>query len=369
MALFRRPGSPFFWFKFVIDGRVIRESTKTADRKLAKRIYEDERARYIRREKLGEIEDLRLKDLLDAYLRDYSAVNKRSHKSDCEMSRVLLDFYGENAMASQVTPQSLERFKAHRLAKKVGRHTLSRGTVNRDLNFVSGVFSKGMDWRLVPANPAKGVARFDVRDRARVRYLTQEEEGRLLAVLRRYPLAYRITLIALRSGLRLGEIMRLQWEDLDAATGQIVVRTSKSGKPRYVPCHPDLAELFRAMPRLGPYIVADDAPRIKHRSRGWHALQIGHGKPLSIFGKWRNDFNLALDLAGIRDFRFHDTRHSFASNLVQRGVSLQVVAELLGHSSLSMSQRYAHLSHESKAAAVALLPSAQASARVPAAVS
>lgn len=363
MGLYRRPDSRLWQYKFSVDGRTIVASAKTEDRKLARAIFEQERAKYVRREKLGDIPDLRLKELIDTYLRDFSAGNKKSYKDDCGMAATVVAFYGENAMASEVTPQSLERFKAARLSKRVGDHGLSRSTVNRDLNFVSGVFAKGLEWRLVPSNPAKGVRRYKVHDKNRVRYLTPDEEKRLLAVLERFPLARRLTLIALRSGLRLSEIRNLKWTDLDPATGQIIVRVSKSGKPRYVPCHPDLVDLFRSLPKRGPYIVTDDGERTKFRTTGYHTLRIDHSKPVPMFGKWRFDFGKALSLAGIRDFRFHDTRHCYASALVQRGVSLQLVAELLGHSTLTMALRYAHLSHESRVAAVNLLPRLTAPAK------
>lgn len=154
-------------------------------------------------------------------------------------------------------------------------------------------------------------------------------------------------LVALRTGMRIGELLALQWQDVDLVAGRINVcrnvvwghiGTPKSGKSREIPLSNDALIALKSHRHLrGPLVFCDE---------GGHMLTEGEVKhPL-----WR-----ACKRAGLRSITWHVCRHSFASHLVMRGVPVKVVQELMGHSSILMTMRYAHLAPEIARDAVQLL--------------
>jgi integrase len=134
--------------------------------------------------------------------------------------------------------------------------------------------------------------------------------------------------LAVHTGMRKGEILGLEWERIDLSSARITLYRTKSGKPRGIPINRDVYESLLA-------VEPDPAKRTgllfrKPDARAW--------------GQIRRAFEGALAKAGIKDFRFHDLRHTAASHLVMRGATLRDVQEILGHADLKMTQRYAHLS-------------------------
>lgn len=340
MGLYKQAGSPFWHYRFSLRGTRLHGSTKVKDLKLAKKIYEHERAQYVLGEKTHEVRPIKLKELSDDYL-EYSKANKRSYRDDVSLSGRVLAHFGD-CMAQEVTQQSIERYKAVRRMKKVGKgkgaHPLSGSTINRELAFLKVVFSKAVTWKKANHNPVLGVRFFNEREKSRVRHLTQDEQKQLLAVCP--PELRRIVLIALRTGMRQTEILSIRWRDIDPVTNQVTIPKSKGGGKRYIPLHGDVAEVLSQMPRTGEYL-----------------FQGPNAGPVVWDGGLRNAWEQSLVLAGITDFRFHDLRHTTASQLAMRGASLQAIAAILGHSSTRMAERYAHLSPSHISATLALLPS------------
>jgi len=194
----------------------------------------------------------------------------------------------------------------------------SAATANRQMNFLSPVFNRAKEWGDYQGeNPAAKVRRRR-EDNRRLRFLSEEEIKRLLGCAsdRIRPLLA----CALLTGMRRGEILRLQWENVDIERSLIYILASKSGKPRELPIGRNLTQTLLA---LGP------------RAAG------------PVFGvpeiTLRTHFKFALIAADIRDFRFHDLRHTFASHFIMRMGDLPALQKLLGHSSPEMTQRYAHL--------------------------
>jgi integrase len=140
--------------------------------------------------------------------------------------------------------------------------------------------------------------------------------------------------IALHTGMRLGEILNLQWGDLDFASGHIVIRDSKNGEPRHVPMDSTVRQL------LSGYIPTSGSP---------HVFPSASGGRLSTVQK---AFRNARTRAGMPDLHFHDLRHTFASQWMMNGGDLYALKDILGHKSIVMTQRYAHLSPAFKRAMV-----------------
>jgi integrase len=156
---------------------------------------------------------------------------------------------------------------------------------------------------------------------------------------------------ALKTGLRLGELLALKWEDIDLVTGKIVVRRNlwrdkeaspKGGRSREVPLSDDaIATLkaHRAVTMLkSSYVFCDSGGN-----------RLSHKMVSNLVPRICKKAGLAKRLT------MHDLRHTFASHLVMRGVTLKAVQELLGHASIDMTLRYAHLSPDVKRDAVKLL--------------
>ncbi len=188
-------------------------------------------------------------------------------------------------------------------------------------------------------------------DNSRLRYLTREEYGRLIEAVRAMkarankpsPYLEEKIVLAAHTGLRRGSLFDLQWDQIDLANSVMRIPRTKSGRPLSVPLNATakgtLEKLSKSREPENPYVFP-------------HKLGKNAGEPVHDV---KNGFHAALELAGIEDFTWHDLRHTFASWLMMRGASLRSVAELLGHQSIKMTMRYAHLSPTFLSAEVSLL--------------
>ncbi|WDJ00326.1 site-specific integrase [Xanthomonas campestris] len=235
----------------------------------------------------------------------------------------------------------LERFKSHRL--KAG---IKPSTVNRDLSRIRGALSRAVDWGMIEQHPMRTVKQAKGADDSRVRYLTHEEERHLRAGLQqrsqgRAPHLLPMVLVALNTGMRRGELLGLDWAsvNLPGKLVTVTVANAKSRKARHIPlnteAHDTLAR-WREQGAGGGLVFP--SPRTGRRMD-------------NISSSWEE----LCDTIALPDFRFHDLRHTFASRLVMAGVDLNTVRELLGHSDIRMTLRYAHLAPDKLAEAVARL--------------
>lgn len=211
-------------------------------------------------------------------------------------------------------------------------------TINRYLAALSHVLKVAYkEWEWLPENPITNVKKMN-EPRGRVRFLTKKERTRLLAACRKYrkkPL-YQIVMLALASGPRKNEILTLRRQSVDLKRQSIVLEHTKNGERRS--CH--ISERITRM--LADYL---------HNERivdGYIFPAIGRRRPVNI----DYEFRAAVKAAGIKDFRFHDLRHSAASELAMNGATLMEIAEFLGHKTLSMVKRYSHLLKEHSASVV-----------------
>jgi integrase len=220
-------------------------------------------------------------------------------------------------------------------------------TCNRYRDALSSVLAWTIAERLAPKGWENPVKKIKKRRESQgvVRYLDEDERTRLLSACRasRWPRLYGLVLTALCTGARRGEVARLRWDDIDLDRGLARCRTTKNGEPRILP----LTKAVRA--ELSAF-RAIDAKRFKATS-GEPLVFHSERKPdvpFNFDGPWK----AALKAADVKKFRIHDLRHSCASLLAQSGASLLEISDVLGHKSLSMVQRYAHLCTKSKAALV-----------------
>jgi len=220
---------------------------------------------------------------------------------------------------------------------------LSAKSINNHLTVLRRMLAVACEWGRLGFVPHVRWLRTPAPD---FDFLTFEEAARLVSAAEA---KWRpMILLALRTGLRQGELLALRWEDVDLVAGRLVVRrsavrgiigTPKSGKGREVPLSDDAVSILRPMPS---------------RFRGELVFAKQDGTMLTA-GDCKHPLRRACRVAGIRQVSWHVLRHSFASHLAMRGVALKAVQELLGHSTMEMTMRYAHLSPDVRRDAVRLL--------------
>jgi len=213
-------------------------------------------------------------------------------------------------------------------------------TVNRHIATNKHMFTKAVDWNMVGEETLKQIRKVKMleENNRRLRYLSIEECENLINACADH--LKRIVIMALNTGMRKSEILFLKWDSIDLHNGFILLDITKNGERREIPINNTLGNtLSNIIRRIDvPYVFYDQKT----------------GNP---YQDVKSAFNAACRRAGIKDFRFHDLRHTFASHLVMAGVDLTTIKELLGHKTLTMTLRYAHLSPSHKVKAVALLDS------------
>jgi integrase len=205
------------------------------------------------------------------------------------------------------------------------------GTEARYKSTLSLCYREGMKNQKVTINPARLVSNRKVVSGV-LRYLLKPEEDRLRAVIeRRFPHHMPELVIALNTGMRKSEQYGLLWADVDFGERRIMAHNTKNGTPRTIHMNDDA---LMAMNELRKAAKSDRVFNITENRTWWYE---------------------AIKEAKIKDFRWHDLRHTFCSRLAQAGVNLKVIQEAAGHKTIAMTSRYAHLDHTTLQNALAVL--------------
>jgi integrase len=277
-----------------------------------------------------------LEQAADRYLA--TKARKRTVEADRRQLELLKAEFGGETPLAQITASRISEYKAKRLAavRKVGEgeaaleRRLTAAAVNRPLALLRHLLRLAHEeWEAIESVPR---IRLEKEPQGRLRWLTEEEITRLLdaAAKSRNRELRAAVIVALNTGLRLGELLGLTWERADLSRGVIRLELTKSGRRREVPLN---AESYDALVTLNP----------KPSGRVFHTKSI------------RKAYENAVTNAKLDDVNFHTLRHTFASWAIMRGVSLKELQELLGHSSLAMTMRYAHLAPERLRSAITRL--------------
>ncbi len=305
-----------------------REQAEQAQTKIKRDIFDDKYNRAAGNKDFAEF--------VDEVFVPWSKASKRSWQDDEERSRPLKACFKAMRLRD-ITPMLIEKYKQQRLnTTTLHKRKCSPATVNRELQVLSKVFSMAYDNGLVETNPMRRVHKLREAP-GRERYLTDEEEKSLLAILvgRRAHLRP-IVVVALQTGMRQGEILGLKWEDVDFEQRTIYVAHTKTGRPRKLPMSEPLEEELRSLKQ--------DA------SSEEHVFSYARtGLKLTTF---RHAWEGACQAAKISGLRFHDLRHTFATRLRGKGVHEMDIMTLLGHTTLQMTSRYSHAMPENLRTAV-----------------
>lgn len=253
-------------------------------------------------------------------------------------------------LLSDVTPSLIAECRDKLLNEEIRKNKKrSPSTVVRYLAALSHSFTIAVnEWGWIDDSPMRKVTK-PTEPRGRVRFLSDDERNALLSACKNSKSKYlsTIVLLAISTGMRQGEILNLTWKDnVDIERGRITLHETKNGERRIVPLvSVALDELIKLKKTR---IVGTDLLFASNKSPNGKMRHPIFYKPILI----RNPWLAALKEAKIEDFRFHDLRHSAASYLAMNGASLAEIAEVLGHKTLQMVKRYAHLSEAHTASVV-----------------
>jgi excisionase family DNA binding protein len=359
-SVFSRPGknkSERWYIYYRLEGRRVREAVKGAQSRadalkvLQVKIVDAFRGKHgFKREE----RKISFEEFAKEFLELHSKQNKRSWTRDETSLNSLIPFFKDKALR-EITPEDVERFKAQRRThfsrqgsnakKKKDRkppRQISPSTVNRELACLKTIFAKAVEWGRLESSPAARVKKFR-ENSAMERILSFDEQEKLLGASPEH--LKPIILAALLTGMRRGEILSLKWSQVDLRKRVILVTGTKSGKDRTIPVNGRLwAELIGLKQRNG---------------NSDHVFHGPDGRPISEI---KTSFNSAKRRANIKGFCFHALRHTAASRMIEAGVDLITVKDILGHSSVKITERYTHTRSELKRRAVEVL--AQKGARL-----
>ena len=290
-------------------------------------------------------EEVTFRTFAKTFLTDYAATNNKP--STVESKEMILrlhlkPFFGDKKLG-QIKARDIERYKAVKYKDGKG---LSKKTINEHLTVLRKLLSVAIEWEFLDHLP---LTKRMKAAKPEFDFLDFDEADRLIDATDTEPKWRPFVTVALKTGMRTGELLALRWQDVDLVAKKIHVRknyvlgkvdTPKSGKSRTIDlCDDALTALREQRPSTlrGELVFSTD--------RGKHLTKNMVRRPLAR----------ACRRAGLRNVGMRVLRHTFASHLVMQGVSLKVVQELLGHSDIRTTMIYAHLSPSVLRDAVKLL--------------
>ena len=321
MGLCRRPQGKVWWMSFMYQGKQVRRSTGTADRRLAESILAKVRVQIIEGRFFETREETTrtFEELMARYLTEHAA-RKSQPRHYQGYTNSLKAFFGARTLA-EITPKLIVEYKNWRYAAG-----LKPASINRELANLKKAFNLAVrEWEWCRENPVSRVS-MERENNQRDRWLSVEEEARLLQACA--PWLHDLVTFALHTGMRMGEIVELTWRGVDVSRRTVMVFRSKNGERRTIPVNQTVLTVLKEKTK-----VRSLKTDVVFCSKAFTPIESGH---------LRRSFRLALSKAQIEDFHFHDLRHTFATRLVQAGVDIYKVQRLLGHKSPIMTQRYAH---------------------------
>ncbi|HEX4065363.1 MAG TPA: site-specific integrase [Acidobacteriaceae bacterium] len=222
-------------------------------------------------------------------------------------------------------------------------------TRNRYRDAFSLVFRKAVENHVLTVNPAT-LVKAKPEHNERVRFLSAGEETKLTAALHRdWAPHVPAFLVSIHTGMRAGEQFQLKWRDVSLERRLISLPKTKSGKARHIPLNAVACSALQERKRAQQEHAAKQKEKGADHADQAYVFRDAGRDPQHNYRRW---FNEALAEAKIKDYSWHCNRHTFASRLVMAGVDLRTVAELMGHSSIQMTMRYAHLAPQHNRAAV-----------------
>ncbi len=281
---------------------------------------------------LEQIEHTKSMTLGEFYYRHYIPyikTTKKSYRQDMNFFKNHILPQWKNIPMNQLSREQI----AQKHASLIQKNNLSPNTANKLIKYLSHAFNLAIDWEIeaITQNPTSRIKLFPITNFIE-RYLTHDEAINLLnaASKDKNPYIKLIIEFLLLTGARKTEVLTAQWKYIDLENKLWTIPYTKSGKIRRVPIIPKLEEVISQIPKKSNIYLF---PSINDTN-----------KPIKTF---EHHWYKARKIAELEDVRIHDLRHTFASVLINNGRSLYEVQILLGHSNITVTQRYAHLTQKS----------------------
>jgi integrase len=363
MATVRKRGKGYQIDYFDPEGKRIRKSfkkKKDAEAELGKRVSLIAEGRYLDVKKEYKTT---LEDILTKYEENFK--NQASFKTGKRhYLENFKEYFGESTLLANIRYLNLETYRNHLREKITKNKTIrSDASVNREMSCLHHIFTKAVEWEMIEQNPfSKGKSLILKENNKRLRFLNEDEIPKLVDACPGY--LQNIVECALNTGMRRGEILSLKWSQV--RNGFIYLNKTKTNEARQIPVNDSLEALFKQIRKQNGFkskhVFLYDGQIIETKTgKARKPKKNAEAKPVTEI---KSSFNSALKRSGIMDFRFHDLRHTFASQVLMKGGTLKDVQELLGHKAMTMTLRYAHLTQEHKRKAVNLLNGLTASKKV-----
>lgn len=315
-----------YWLRYSIGGQQFREPAKTTSKRLAEELLRKKQTevfegRHFPDKRRGE---MTVGQLRERWLQHAQAKGKASLSDDATRFRRIVDFLGENRQLASITRADVEDFvvglraarKASRRSKDTEGKPLAPATINRHIALLRAALNYALEHKYIHENPAHRF-RLVPENNKRDRICSTEEYERIIEAA--YPPLRLAVVIGYHTGMRLGEIAGLQWDQIDLKDRVIRLRAAdtKNRQGRTVPIAPAAWAEIRDWPRqLNGALLCDKASKLS-----------------GAFS------DLARKLC-LKDLRFHDLRHTAATNMRRSGVDIFTIRKITGHKTLAMLERY-----------------------------
>jgi integrase len=347
MSVYKRGG--VYWYKFRFAGQVIRESSKSGSKTVAKDA-EDQRRRELV-ESWNQIKRRKLPPLFSVAAANWLKTRTSIAPSTTRSYKLAISTLTEDFGKQLLCDISAEDLAAYQTRRK--RNGVSNRTANLELGVLRSILRRYRMWEAISAD-----VNFLKEAPSPGRALTADEESRLLNATskNRCRSLYPVVMLALNTGMRAGEIRGLTWQQVDFLGSTVTVGNSKTlaGTGRMIPLNPRALAVLTSWRSLfvgaqpEHYVFPHEKYGIAGNNRQPCAWELDLAQPMQ---RWKVAWESARKAAGV-SCRFHDLRHTFISRLAESQASDSTVMALAGHVSRSMMERYSHIRMEAKRRAV-----------------
>ena len=331
MPIYKKNGK--YYCRGVVNGCRYNRRCDGATTKKEAQVIEDSIRYELRLKEAGIIKEKKqysFSFLMDMYVRT-SEANNKSVKESKLYKKLLLSYFGKDTNILNIKPSDIEEFKLYMISS--GR---SVATANRYLAALKRAYNIMIKDDLIDYNPVCKV-KFFIEDNIRDRVLSKQEWISLYEQLSE--INRKIVLVALQTAFRLHNVLYLRWEQINMSS-RIIRLTKNENKGKKIINVPITDILYETLMLLEP------------KQEGYVFVNPETGKPYTSI---KNGFNAACGRAGIKNFHFHDLRRTAATWLLENGVDLRTIQEILAHTNISTTERYLSTTSEAKIKAMNVL--------------